>query len=160
MAADKHPVTRAVHALRKAKVSFTPHVYEYVAKGGTRASATALGVDEHAVIKTLVFEDERGKPLIVLMHGDRQVSAKNLARAMGTKRIAPCEPKVADKHSGYQVGGTSPFGTRRQMPVYMQRTIADLDRVLINGGSRGFLVELSPDDIVRVLEPTLVDVAA
>lgn len=157
--AEKHPVTRAVHALRKAGVAFTPRLYDYVDKGGTRASSAALGVDEHRVIKTLVFEDDRGKPLIVLMHGDQQVSTKQLARTIGTKRVAPCAPGVADRHSGYQVGGTSPFGTRRAMPVYMQQTIADLDRILINGGSRGFLVELAPADLVRVLAPTLVDVA-
>jgi len=156
---DKHPVTRAVHVLRQAKVEFTPHLYDYVEGGGTRVSAESLGVDEHAVVKTLVFEDDRGRPLIVLMHGDRQVSAKELARCIGAKRVAPCEPKVADRHSGYQVGGTSPFGTRHEMPVYMERSIAELERIFINGGSRGFLVALAPSELVRVLAPTLVDVA-
>lgn len=160
MAKARHPVTRAVHALRKAKIDFVPHQYDYVAKGGTRASAEALGVDEHAVIKTLIFADDRGNPLVVLMHGTHQVSAKALARHIGAKRVSPCEPKVADKHSGYQVGGTSPFGTRRAMPVYMQQTIGELERIYINGGSRGFLVEISPQDLIRVLEPTVVDVQA
>lgn len=157
--ADSYPVTRAIHALRKAGVSFTPHLYDYVPQGGTRASASALRVDEHQVIKTLVFEDDARSPLLVLMHGDRQVSTKQLARVLGAKRVAPCEPKVADRHSGYQVGGTSPFGTRRAMPVYMERSIVALDRIFINGGSRGFLVELDPADLVRVLQPTLVDIA-
>lgn len=160
MAKARYPVTRAIHALRKAKVEFVPHQYNYVAKGGTRASSEALGVDENAVIKTLIFEDDKGSPMVVLMHGTHQVSAKALARHIGAKRVSPCEPKVADKHSGYQVGGTSPFGTRRAMPVYMQQSIADLDRLWINGGSRGFLVEISGADLVRVLEPTAVDVRA
>jgi Cys-tRNA(Pro) deacylase len=160
MGKPRHPVTRAVHALRKAKVDFVPHQYEYVAKGGTAASSVALGVDEHAVIKTLIFEDDTGAPLIILMHGDHEVSAKELARQIGAKRVAPCKPKTADRHSGYQVGGTSPFGTRRAMPVYMQSTIAELERIYINGGSRGFLVEIRPEELVRVLEPTLVDVIA
>lgn len=157
---DRHPVTRAVHVLRRAKVTFEPRLYDYVEKGGTRASAEALGLDEHCVIKTLIFEDDTGAPLIVLMHGDCQVSAKELARCVGAKRVSPCAPNVADRHSGYQVGGTSPFGTRRAMPVYMQQSIADLDRIAINGGSRGFLVELEPSDLVRILEPTPVDVIA
>lgn len=145
--------------LRKHGVAFEPHLYEYVARGGTAASAAALGIEEGAVIKTLVFEDDRAEPLIVLMHGDREVSAKELARAIGAKRVAPCDPRTADRHSGYQVGGTSPFGTRRAMPIYMERTIAELPRVYINGGSRGFLVSLAPTALIDVLSPTLVDVA-
>jgi len=155
----KHPVTMAVRALRAAKVAFEPHLYPWEPRGGTRASSEALGVDEHAVIKTLIFEDERKQPLCVLMHGDREVSAKNLARAIGTKTVGPCAPEVADRHSGYQVGGTSPFGLRKQMPVYMQQTILDLPLIYINGGARGFLVSLDPRDVQRVLQPVLVDVA-
>jgi Cys-tRNA(Pro) deacylase len=150
----------AIRALRAAGVPFEPHLYAYVPQGGTRASSEALGVDEHAVVKTLIFEDEAKQPLCVLMHGDREVSAKNLARAIGKKTVGPCTPDVADRHSGYQVGGTSPFGLRRAMPVYMQRTILDLPRIYINGGARGFLVELDPRDAERVLAPMLVDVAA
>lgn len=155
----RHPVTQAVRALRQAQVDFVPHLYPWEARGGTAASSAALGVDEHLVIKTLIFEDEARRPLCILMHGDREVSAKNLARTIGTKQVGPCTPEVADRHSGYQVGGTSPFGLRRAMPIYMERTIADLPRLYINGGARGFLVELAPADLVRVLAPTAVDVA-
>lgn len=149
----------AVRTLRAAKVEFEPHVYPWEPHGGTAASAAALRVDEHQVIKTLIFEDEARQPLCILMHGDREVSTKNLARAIGTKTVGPCTPEVADKHSGYQVGGTSPFGLRRAMPIYLQSTIADLPRIYINGGARGFLVAIAPADLVRVLSPTLVDVA-
>lgn len=147
----------AIRALRGGNVPFTPHLYPWEPRGGTAASADALGVDEHRVIKTLIFEDEKKQPLCILMHGDREVSTKNLARAIGTKTVAPCTPEVADRHSGYQVGGTSPFGLRRQMPVYLQRTIAELPTIYINGGARGFLVQIDPKDLVRVLRPTLVD---
>lgn len=149
----------AVRALRAGKVAFEPHLYAWEPRGGTAASAAALGVDEHRVIKTLIFEDDSGSPLCILMHGDREVSTKNLARAIEVKSVGPCAPEVADRHSGYQVGGTSPFGLRRAMPIYMQATIADLPRVFINGGARGFLVELETAELVRVLSPTLVDVA-
>ncbi len=155
----KPPVTMAIRALRAAKVAFEPFQYPWEAHGGTAASAEALGTDEHAVIKTLIFEDETAKPLCILMHGDREVSAKNLARQIGTKTTAPCKPDVADRHSGYQVGGTSPFGLKRAMPIYMERTIANLPKLWINGGARGFLVALAPADLVRVLQPVLVDVA-
>ncbi|MFO1413018.1 MAG: Cys-tRNA(Pro) deacylase [Burkholderiales bacterium] len=157
---DKHPVTPAVRMLREHGVDFTHHPYEYEERGGTAVSARELGVDEHAVIKTLVMEDDAKKPLVVLMHGDREVSTKNLARHLHVKTIAPCAPAVADRHSGYQVGGTSPFGTRRAMPVYMQRTIADLPYVYINGGKRGYLVGMTPADLMRVLKPELVDIEA
>src|SRR4029453_6199333 len=143
--------TGAITVLRKHAVAFTEHEYRYEDHGGTAVSSRELGVDEHSVIKTLVMEDENKKPLIVLMHGDREVSTKNLARQIGVKTIAPCAPAVADRHSGYQVGGTSPFGTRRTMPVYMERTIAGLARIYINGGKRGYLVGLDPRDAVRVL---------
>jgi Cys-tRNA(Pro) deacylase len=156
----KTPVTMAIRVLRAASVAFEPHTYAWAAHGGTKASSDALGVDEHAVIKTLIFEDERAAPLCVLMHGDREVSAKQLARVIGRKSVAPCTPAIADKHSGYQVGGTSPFGLKRAMPIYMQRTILELPIVYINGGARGFLVSLAPAEIVRVLSPVLVDAVA
>ena len=157
---EKHPVTNAVRVLREHRVAFTHHPSEYEARGGTAVSARELGVDEHAVIKTLVMEDDAKKPLVVLMHGDREVSTKKLARHLDVKTIAPCDPAVADRHSGYQVGGTSPFGTRRAMPVYLQRTIADLPYVYINGGKRGYLVGMPPAELVRVLRPELVDIEA
>jgi Cys-tRNA(Pro) deacylase len=155
----KIPVTMAVRALRAATVAFEHHLYTYQPHGGTRVSAEELGVDEHSVVKTLIFEDDQQKPLCILMHGDREVSTKQLARAIGTKSVAPCAPDVADRHSGYQVGGTSPFGLRRAMPIYMQRTILDLPKMYVNGGARGFLVSLDPREAERVLKPTLVDVA-
>lgn len=151
--------TPAIHFLRERKISFTEHEYRYEERGGTAASSRELGVDEHIVIKTLLMEDERKQPLIILMHGDREVSTKNLARQIGAKTVTPCAPDVAQKHSGYLVGGTSPFGTRKKMPVYLERSIADLDRIYINGGARGFLVSLAPTELVRVLSPTLVDAA-
>ena len=158
MAHSTTPVTPAVRALRSAGVPFTEHRYRYEEHGGTRASARALGVDEHAVVKTLVMEDDARAPLIVLMHGDLEVSTKQLARAIGRKHVEPCAPDVAHRHSGYLVGGTSPFGTRKAMPVYVERTILDLPRIYINGGTRGFLVGITPADLVRVLEPTPLDV--
>ena len=151
--------TPAVHFLRAHRVPFTEHSYRYEERGGTAASSRELGVDEHLVIKTLVMEDEDKQPLVVLMHGDRDVSTKNLARQIGRKTVTPCAPDVAQKHTGYLVGGTSPFGTRKQMPVYVERSIADLDRIYINGGRRGFLIALAPADLVRALSPTLVDAA-
>jgi Cys-tRNA(Pro) deacylase len=147
-----YPITPAVRYLREKKVEFIPHLYDYVVKGGTRESAKQLGVDEHAVVKTLVFETNDKKPFIVLMHGDRQVSAKNLARHIGVKSVEPATPERATKWTGYLVGGTSPFGTRTPMPVYVEKTIFDLDRIYINGGKRGFLVEVDPGDLKRVLE--------
>ena len=159
MAKDRYPATAAVRVLREFGVEFTHHPYTYEERGGTATSARELGVSEHAVIKTLVMEDDHGAPLVVLMHGDREVSTKNLARLIGAKSVAPCAPGVADRHSGYQVGGTSPFGTRRVMPVYMERSIAALPYAYINGGRRGYLVGMQPADIVRVLQPTLADIA-
>jgi Cys-tRNA(Pro) deacylase len=151
--------TPATVFLKKNGVPYTEHEYRYVEHGGTEVSAQALGVPEHHVVKTLVMQDEDAKPLIVLMHGDRKVSTKNLARQAGRKRIEPCKPDVAQRHSGYQVGGTSPFGLRKAMPIYVERTILDLDRIYINGGRRGFLIALAPADLIRVLSPTLVDAA-
>jgi Cys-tRNA(Pro) deacylase len=151
--------TQATVFLKASKVAYTVHEYAYVEHGGTEVSARSLGVTEHAVVKTLVMQDEDGKPLIVLMHGDRKVSTKNLARQAGVKRVEPCKPEVAQRHSGYQVGGTSPFGTRKRLPVYMERSILELPRIYINGGRRGFLVGISPQDLVRTLQPQLVDVA-
>jgi Cys-tRNA(Pro) deacylase len=147
-----YPITPAVRFLREKKVEFAPKLYDYVEKGGTRVSAEALGVDEHAVVKTLVFETNEKKPLIVLMHGDRQVSAKNLARHMNVKSVAPVEPDKASKLTGYLVGGTSPFGFRTRMPVYVEKTIFELDEIYINGGKRGFLVGIDPAELKRVLE--------
>ena len=151
--------TPAIHALRRHGLAFTEHEYRYELKGGTRVSSRELGIDEHHVVKTLVMEDDRKAPLIVLMHGDREVSTKNLARQIGRKAVTPCDPAVAQKHTGYMVGGTSPFGTRKALPVYAERTILDLERMYINGGRRGFLVALSPADAVRSLDATLVDAA-
>jgi Cys-tRNA(Pro) deacylase len=149
----------AIRVLRQHGVEFTPHLYAWEARGGTQASARHLGVDEHQVVKTLIFEDDAKKPLCILMHGDREVSAKNLARHIGRKSVAPCAPEVADRHSGYQVGGTSPFGLRRAMPVYCEKSITGLPRIYINGGARGFLVGLDPQDLYRVLKPESVEVA-
>ena len=136
--------TPATQWLRRHGIAFTEHVYEYVEHGGTAESSAQLGVPEHEVVKTLVMQDESARPLVVLMHGDRQVSTKNLARAIGVKSVEPCKPEVAQRHSGYQVGGTSPFGFRKEVPVYVQETILDLPRLLINGGRRGYLVEIAP----------------
>ncbi|HWA38161.1 MAG TPA: Cys-tRNA(Pro) deacylase [Burkholderiales bacterium] len=151
--------TPATVFLKKHRVSYTVHEYEYVEHGGTEVSAQALGVPEHRVVKTLVMQDEDAKPLIVLMHGDRKVSTKNLARQAGRKRIEPCKPEVAQRHSGYQVGGTSPFGTRKALPVYVERTILELPELYINGGRRGLLVKIAPADLVRVLNPQPVEAA-
>ena len=159
MSRNDFPVTAALRVLREHGVEFTHHLYAYEERGGTAVSARELGVPEHAVVKTLVMEDDAKRPLVVLMHGDREVSTKALARLIGVKSVAPFAPAVADRHSGYQVGGTSPFGTRRKMPVYVQRTIVDLPRIYVNGGRRGYLVGIAPADLVRVLAPTLADIA-
>ena len=143
--------TPATQALRAAGVAFTEHVYDYVEHGGTGESSRQLGVPEHEVVKTLVMQNERAEPLIVLMHGDKQVSTKNLARAIGAKSVEPCKPDVAQRHSGYLVGGTSPFGTRKAMPVYVEATVLDLPRILINGGRRGYLVGIAPAVLTSVV---------
>jgi Cys-tRNA(Pro) deacylase len=149
----------AIRVLRQHGVPFEPHVFTWEPRGGTAASSAALQVDEHRVIKTLIFEDEHKQPLCVLMHGDREVSAKGLARTLGKKNVLMCAPEVADRHSGYQVGGTSPFGLKRAMPIYVEKSVLGLPRIYINGGARGFLVAIDPADLQRVLEPTPVDVA-
>jgi len=154
----KVPSTNATRLLRQQAIPFEEHLYRYEDKGGTAVSARELGVPEHAVIKTLVFEDDRKQPFIILMHGDREVSTKELARQVGARSVAPCAPAVADKHSGYQVGGTSPFGTRKAMPVYVEATILGLDRIWINGGSKGFLVSLAPQALGDLLGATAVTV--
>jgi len=151
--------TQATVFLKAHRVAYTEHEYQYVEHGGTQVSARALGVSEHEVVKTLVMQDEAARPLIVLMHGDRKVSTKNLARQAGVKRVEPCKPEDAQRHSGYQVGGTSPFGTRKKLRVYLERSILGLAKIYINGGRRGFLVGLAPGEIVRTLAPQLVDVA-
>ena len=158
MAKTKLPVTPAVRVLRQHGVDYTGHLFEYEAHGGAAQGARELGAGLHETVKTLVLEDDDGAPLVVLMHGDLQVSTRGLARALGLKSVAMCAPQTATKHSGYQVGGTSPFGLRRAMPVYMEQTIAALPRVYINGGRRGFLLGMDPADIVRVLRPVLVNV--
>ena len=151
--------TPATAFLKAHGIAFTEHSYEYVEHGGTAVSAGSLGVPEHEVVKTLVMQDERAKPLIVLMHGDRKVSTKNLARQAGRKSIEPCRPDVAQRHTGYQVGGTSPFGTRKPLPMYMERSIAALPAIYINGGRRGLLVNIRTEDLVKALQPKLVEVA-
>ena len=151
--------TPATAFLKSHGIAFSEHTYEYIDHGGTAVSAESLGVPEHEVVKTLVMQDERALPLIVLMHGDRKVSTKNLARQAGRKSIEPCRPDVAQRHTGYQVGGTSPFGTRKPLPIYMEKSIAALPAVYINGGRRGFLVRISSADLIRVLGPTLVEAA-
>ncbi|HKQ53934.1 MAG TPA: Cys-tRNA(Pro) deacylase [Pyrinomonadaceae bacterium] len=154
-----YPVTPAVRLLRERKIDFEPHLYAYEEHGGTRHSAEALGVDEHAVVKTLVMETETRKPLVVLMHGDREVSTKQLARAIGAKSVHPCDPVVAQKHTGYLVGGTSPFGTRAELPVYAERTIFELPKIYINGGKRGFLISIDPRVLRAVLNVEEVEAA-
>ena len=155
----KKTATPATSFLDDKGVTYGEHYYDYVEHGGTSVSSSALGVPEHDVVKTLVMETETGAPLVVLMHGDRKVSTKDLARAIGAKRVFPCKPEVAQRHSGYLVGGTSPFGTRKPMPVYLQRTVLDLPNIFINGGRRGYLLSMPSAELVRVLSPVLVDVA-
>jgi Cys-tRNA(Pro) deacylase len=156
---SKAPSTPATRLLRSANVAFTEHLYRYEDHGGTKVCAREFNVDEHCVIKTLIMEDESAKPLVVLMHGDLEVSTKALARQLGCKTVSICKPEVANRHSGYQVGGTSPFGTRKTMPVCMEKSILELERILINGGSRGFLVAMDPKEAARILSPTLVEVS-
>jgi Cys-tRNA(Pro) deacylase len=151
--------TPATAFLAKKGVQYTEHEFDYIEHGGTSHSSTSLGVPEHAVVKTLIMENERGEPLVVLMHGDRKVSTKELARQAGMKRIAPCKPDTATRHSGYLIGGTSPFGTRKEMPIFLERSVLALPRIYINGGRRGYLLGMEPDALTRALSPKLVDVA-
>lgn len=159
MSKHKHvSETPATQVLRRNRVAFVEHVYEYVDHGGTDEASRQLGVDAHRVVKTLIMEDDGARPLIVLMHGDHEVSTKNLARQIGVKRVAVCAPDVAQRHSGYQVGGTSPFGTRKSMPVYVQQSVLDCDTILINGGRRGYLLEVAPSEAMQILQARPVDV--
>ena len=153
------PETLATRFLRQHHTPYSTHLYNYEDHGGTKVSSRELNVAEHAVVKTLVMEDENRQPLVVLMHGDRKVSTKELARQTGHKQISPCDPAVAQRHTGYLVGGTSPFGTKKTLPVFMERSILDLPLIYINGGKRGFLVGVHPHDILRMLQPGLVNVA-
>jgi Cys-tRNA(Pro) deacylase len=154
------PVTQAVRALRAGEAAFSAHLYEYVERGGTEHSAASLGVDEHAVVKTIVLEDETKTPFICLQHGDREVSTKSLARIRGCKTVTPCSPETAHRHTGYMVGGTSPFGTRKLLPIYLERSVCDLPRIYINGGKRGFLVGIDPAVVITLLKPVLVEASA
>ncbi|MCK7468282.1 MAG: aminoacyl-tRNA deacylase [Desulfosudis oleivorans] len=159
MSKEKIPSTPAILELKAKGADFSIHTYAYEEKGGTRVSSAKLGVDEHCVIKTLVMEDESAKPLIILMHGDKEVSTKALARFLGVKSIAPCKPDIAHKHTGYLVGGTSPFGTKKPLSIYMEKSIIDLQEILINAGARGLLAKMTPSELVRILKPREVSVA-
>jgi Cys-tRNA(Pro) deacylase len=159
MAKKKIPTTPGILALKAQSADFTLHPYPYEERGGTKTAADKLMVDEHRVIKTLVMEDETGKPLIILMHGDKEVSTKSLARDIGVKSVSPCNPAIAEKHTGYKVGGTSPFGARKAIPVYMEQTIADLPEIFINAGSRGLLARMPSAELMRILKPITVSVA-
>ena len=159
MAKERFHATQAIRVLREEGVDLHLHQYKYVERGGTEVAARELQIDEHVAIKTLVLEDEKGRPFLVLMHGDKQVSTKALARFLGVKSVRPCEPQVATKHTGYVVGGTSPFGTRKRLKVYVEASILDLSKVFINAGKRGLLAEMAPADVVRILNPTPVQVA-
>jgi Cys-tRNA(Pro) deacylase len=156
---DHASETPATQMLKRAGVSYTEHLYDYVDHGGTAESARQLGVDEHAVVKTLVMEDEHAKPLIILMHGDRQVSTKELARQIKVKKVQPCKPEVAQRHSGYMVGGTSPFGTKKALPVYVEASVLNLPRIYINGGRRGYLLGLAPEVLTQLLAAQAVSCA-
>ena len=156
---DHASETPATQMLKRAGVSYTEHLYDYVDHGGTAESARQLGLDEHAVVKTLVMEDEHAKPLIILMHGDRQVSTKELARQIKVKKVQPCKPEVAQRHSGYMVGGTSPFGTKKALPVYVEASVLNLPRIYINGGRRGYLLGLAPEVLTQLLAAQAVSCA-
>jgi len=158
MGKEKYPKTNAIRFLEANKIPFTGYFYKYEERGGTKVSARELGVDEHIVVKTIIVEDENKNPYIVLMHGDKEISTKNLARILNVKSISPCSPETANKHSGYVVGGTSPFGTRKSMRVFIEKSILDLDYIFINGGKRGFLVKIEPVYIQKALNPTIVEV--
>ena len=159
MKKNKIPMTPALRVLKQAKLDYQVHTYDYVEKGGTAVSSAELGFDEHLVIKTLIMEDEGKRPLVILMHGDKQVSVKNLARQIGAKSVKPCNPQIAQKHSGYKTGGTSPFGTKKTLPVYCEESILSLEKILINGGGQGLLVEIEAEALAQVLNIKTVTVA-
>lgn len=159
MAKENQPMTQAVRALKKEGVKFQLRQYKYQEKGGTSVASAELGVDEHQVIKTLVMEDEKANPFLILMHGDREVSTKNLARILEVKTVRPCDPETANRHTGYMVGGTSPFGTRKRLRIYVEDSILDQPRMFINAGKRGLLAEMDPSELMRVLKPIRVKVA-
>lgn len=160
MAKDKHvSETPATQLLKKLGVPYTEHSYDYVEHGGAKESARQLGVDPHQVAKTLIMEDERARPLVIVMHGDREVSTKNLARQTGAKKIEPCKPDVAQRHSGYMVGGTSPFATRKKMPVWVEAGLMSFPTIYLNGGRRGYLIGIAPQALVNVLQASTVEVA-
>lgn len=159
MTKEKMPATQAVRALRQSGIPFALHFYKYQEHGGTEVAAKALGADEHIIVKTLVLEDDKKEPLLLLMHGDKTVSTKSLSRALGVKTTQACDPKVANRHTGYVVGGISPFGTKKRLKIYVERSILDLPKIYINAGRRGLLAEVSPKDLARTLNATPVDVA-
>jgi Cys-tRNA(Pro) deacylase len=159
MTKEKFPTTQAIRTLKKHGVDFSLCPYKYEEKGGTTVAAKELNVDEHLTVKTLVMEDEKANPLLILMHGDKRVSTKALARAIGVKTVNPCDPQVAHKHTGYYVGGISPFGTKKHLKVYVEASIMDLPKIYINAGKRGLLADMSPADLARILNPTPVNVA-
>lgn len=158
MAKERTPSTPALRMLKEHGVHFTVRPYKYEERGGTRIAARELGIDEHIAIKTIVMEDDNGYPFIILMHGDREISTKTMARIVESKRVTPCDPQTALKYTGYVVGGTSPFGTKKTLPIYVEKSILDLPKIMINGGRKGLLVEMSPHDLVSVLKPTTVSV--
>lgn len=158
MVKEKIPATPAIRTLKQYGINFTPRPYKYEDKGGTNVASRELGIDEHAAIKTLVMEDEHKNPFIILMHGDKQVSTKTMARIIGSKTVTPCDPKIAQKHTGYMVGGTSPFGTRKIMPVYLEKSILELPKIFINAGRKGLLVEMTPTELIKILRPEVVSV--
>jgi len=158
VAKEKVPSTPAIRLLKEREVAFTPHFYTYEDRGGTKVASRELTIEEHQAVKTIVMENERKEPFIVLMHGDREISTRNLARKTGAKTIRPCDPNVAQKHTGYMVGGTSPFGTRKRMTVYMEESILENERIFINGGRRGLLIEMKPSELVKILNPVMVSV--
>ena len=159
MPKDDYPVTPAIRILREKKISFIPYIFKYEEHGGTSFTAEMIGVPENLVVKTLVMETDQKKPLIILMHGDREVSTKQMARIIGVKQVTPCDASTAQRYTGYQFGGTSPFGTRRQLPVYAEKTILDLQKIYINGGKRGFIIEITPHDLCFALEITEIEAA-
>lgn len=158
MAKEKVPSTPAIRLLKERGVEFIPHFYTYEDRGGTKVASRELAIEEHQAVKTIVMENEKKEPLVVLMHGDREVSTKNLARITGSKTIQPCDPKIAQRHTGYMVGGTSPFGTRKGMTIYMEESILESERIFINGGRRGLLIEMKPAELVKILNPVMVRV--